>query len=341
MRRPLPGSKRYEYQLKLHSPAILGNERARGDLPRVHGSQLRGLFRRRFEVATRTQLDSGISRLWGDAAIRGIVQVSDAFPEREPKYEVRFRTIIDNRKGSPKAGNLVLENVITSGEIFKGELFLSDQLTSEEKFFLRLSMRGFHSIGLRTRGGFGACEIEIINSEETAENLFPEFLRDEQSLLFVPEHHKVFIPRLIKSAEFTTDLINETIRSKNIDIGRFSSRDFEKLIAELLRLNGFDVELTPETRDGGFDILAIRHENFFGKLKFIVECKKYAQDRPVTIEPVRSLLGVAHSYRAHKALLVTTSRFTKDAQTFATENSTHIELRDYIALRDWLGQLAM
>jgi restriction system protein len=42
-------------------------------------------------------------------------------------------------------------------------------------------------------------------------------------------------------------------------------RKFEEVIASVFRQGGFEVELTPETRDGGIDIIAVRRDALVGK----------------------------------------------------------------------------
>lgn len=340
MRSLLPRSNRYEYHLKLHSPAILGSELSQGSPHRIPGIQLKALFRRRFEEIVRTQIDSGTSRLWGDTGIRGIAQVSDAISEQDPKLELLHQVAIDRFTGAVKTGALFQTQAISSGTLFKGTILLSDHLTLEEEFLLRLSVRGFHSIGRSTVGGLGSCEIHLIALDETTENIFPILIDADASSLLIPEQNTPIIPQLIESAQIASNIVDESIRNGTFDPSRLSSREFEEFIAELLQRDGYEVELTPRTRDGGFDMLALQHNDFIGELKFIVECKKYAAHNPVTIEPVRSLLGVAHAKSAHKALLVTTSRFTRDATKFATENQSHLQLRDFTALREWLAKLA-
>ena len=106
-----------------------------------------------------------------------------------------------------------------------------------------------------------------------------------------------------------------------------SPREFEELVAELFSKQGFDVELTPETRDGGCDIIATKN---IGGLPFmlLIECKKYAKGNPVGVSLVRSLLGVQGDRKANKAVLVTTSRFTKSARDFANRQQHLISLMD-------------
>ena len=112
-------------------------------------------------------------------------------------------------------------------------------------------------------------------------------------------------------------------------------RKFEELIAELLAREGLEVHLTPETRDGGRDILAF-HQTPVGKLLYLVECKRFRPDRPVGIAIVQRLYGVVQQERANAGLVVTTSRFSNGALTFADTVQHQLRLRDYEALKIWL-----
>lgn len=78
-------------------------------------------------------------------------------------------------------------------------------------------------------------------------------------------------------------------------------RKFEELIAELLRAKGYEVELTPRTRDGGFDILAIKKGDL-GSALTLVECKRYAETNKVDVGIVRGLYGVVEEKRATQGL---------------------------------------
>ncbi len=112
-------------------------------------------------------------------------------------------------------------------------------------------------------------------------------------------------------------------------------RHFEELVAEIFRDFGFDVILTPQSRDGGADIRAIRKDSA-GTLLYMIECKRYAPTRPVGVDIVRGLYGVATAERASCGLIATTSRFTKDAKEFANKFKYQMSLRDYNDLVGWL-----
>jgi hypothetical protein len=113
-------------------------------------------------------------------------------------------------------------------------------------------------------------------------------------------------------------------------------RKFEELVAHIFQNQGFDVTLTPKTRDGGRDIQAVS-KNSLGNMLYLIECKRYKSSNKVGVEFVRSLYGVKQSERATKGILVTTSSFTKDALNFASPLQYELSLRDYEGLKEWLN----
>lgn len=113
-------------------------------------------------------------------------------------------------------------------------------------------------------------------------------------------------------------------------------RDFEELIAEVFDGFGYQVELTKRTRDGGRDIVAIAGRNQLVSSKYLVECKRYKASNKIGIQPVRSLFGVLHDEGATKAILATTSSFTKDANDFIERNKWVLEGRDFEGILQWL-----
>jgi restriction system protein len=116
-----------------------------------------------------------------------------------------------------------------------------------------------------------------------------------------------------------------------------SSREFEQLVAELLSREGFEVELTPPSNDGGFDIAAAQRSGL-GRFLFLVECKKYAEDRPVGVEIVRGLHGVVSQRHATAGIVATTSHFTRGAVEFQRTLEYQLSLRDFGHLKEWLAR---
>lgn len=94
-----------------------------------------------------------------------------------------------------------------------------------------------------------------------------------------------------------------------------SPRKFEELVADLFRNQGFEVMLTPRSRDGGMDVIAVQRSGI-GTVMIIVECKRYAATNKVGVEIVRGLYGVVEQHRATQGIVATTSYFTRGAQEF-------------------------
>lgn len=114
-------------------------------------------------------------------------------------------------------------------------------------------------------------------------------------------------------------------------------RKFEELIAAIFRNQGFYVELTPETRDGGFDAIAIQSDHFTGTQSYVVECKRNAPTWKVGIGVVRSIYGVLNDRNATKAIVVTTSSYTEGAKRFGDRHLARLSLRDYNDVVAWLN----
>jgi restriction system protein len=100
-----------------------------------------------------------------------------------------------------------------------------------------------------------------------------------------------------------------------------SSRNFENLTERLYNSMEYQTWLTQPTRDGGRDIIA--------KIKvgarqefLLVECKRYADT--IDVGKVRGLYGVVSSEKANRGVLVTSGRFSLDAQKFADDNSIQL-----------------
>jgi restriction system protein len=117
-------------------------------------------------------------------------------------------------------------------------------------------------------------------------------------------------------------------------------RKFEELVATIFRNNGFNVELTPETRDGGIDIVAVQKDGFGGSILNLVECKRYLPENKVGIGVVQRMFGVVEQHRATQGIIVTTSSFSRDAQTCAQSSQYRLGLKGYTDLSKWLAVFA-
>lgn len=143
------------------------------------------------------------------------------------------------------------------------------------------------------------------------------------------------IPFVAPQILTTNDLLIEQLQRSPDDLFTISPRQFEEVIADLLSDMGFDVELTPATRDGGKDILAYMKTDI-GKFLCLVEAKQYDKSRPVGVSLIRSLYGTLVDHQATSGMLVTTSRFAKPAQDFQERHQYQLSLKDYSDVVSWL-----
>ncbi len=117
---------------------------------------------------------------------------------------------------------------------------------------------------------------------------------------------------------------------------RLDGRQFEEVVAELLHDRGYDVNLSPKGPDGGVDIYAAERSGI-GSFLYLVQCKKYAAHRPVSLDVVQRLHGRVAADKATAGLLVTTSHFTRPAEAFAEQVRYQLSLREFQDLYEWLS----
>jgi restriction system protein len=155
---------------------------------------------------------------------------------------------------------------------------------------------------------------------------------EEGVLLYAPPKPIIQIPKLIVSS--SENIIRRLAEQPNL-LYSIHPRKFEEVIAEVFQKNGFDVELTRTTRDGGKDIIAV-YKRMGISTKYVIECKRYSKENKVSLAIVQRLLGVKIATAANKGILATTSTFTRDAIIFTSNHLWDLELKDYNDIVSWL-----
>lgn len=139
-------------------------------------------------------------------------------------------------------------------------------------------------------------------------------------------------------------LLNEAVNIREVILDIYknhhrlldvTSRQFEELIAELLSSQGFSVELTKQTRDGGYDIIAISSMVNQAPQKWLVECKRLSSKK-VGIEVVRSFKEVVEATHVNRGIIATTSYFSADAMRKQRETPYLLDFRDKDAVMNWI-----
>lgn len=103
------------------------------------------------------------------------------------------------------------------------------------------------------------------------------------------------------------------LSSQPNSLHRIEPRTFEMLVAEMFRSHGWEVEVTAQSRDGGFDILAMRRRDPTN-IRILVEAKRWSPNRPVGVSIVRSLYGLRASQSFSQVVLATSSYVSQPAK---------------------------
>lgn len=181
-------------------------------------------------------------------------------------------------------------------------------------------------MGMRMGMGMGPrANIRMVNRRPKSTDEVLYELRDAKSCsIWLPDIDEELIDALKKNPE---------------GVYSFNPQRFEKLVASIFRNQGFDIILTPETKDGGYDIIAVNNDQFTGSKRFLVECKRYKEENRVGVGIVRGLYGVVCDENATKGLVVTSSYFTKGARNFETRNIDRLALHDYSDFSGWIRKI--
>jgi restriction system protein len=131
----------------------------------------------------------------------------------------------------------------------------------------------------------------------------------------------------IKSVTLFSNISN---RGASEVISKLSWQDFEFLLSEWFRKQGYATEITGGGgADGGIDIKLSKD----GKTS-LVQCKHYKAWK-VSVKTVREFFGIVTAENASEGYIVTSGRFTNDAYTFAEGKNIHlIDGRDLVEMLD-------
>lgn len=85
-------------------------------------------------------------------------------------------------------------------------------------------------------------------------------------------------------------------------------RKFEQFIAKQFKIKNFKVILTPQTNDGGKDIIIEKNS-----IKTYIECKYWNSNKTIGREEIQKLAGAAMTDGVKNAIFITTSTYNENA----------------------------
>jgi HJR/Mrr/RecB family endonuclease len=121
---------------------------------------------------------------------------------------------------------------------------------------------------------------------------------------------------------------------------RLNPRVFEETVAELLDKMGYQVCLTPRSRDKGRDVIA-SIDTPAAPVLMLVECKRYSETRLVGPEPITRLWFRLFDDTANMAMVITTSSFQPVAKEIAKSRGYQISLKEGDDFIKWIKSLVV
>lgn len=97
-------------------------------------------------------------------------------------------------------------------------------------------------------------------------------------------------------------------------LGQMGWRDFELLVGQLFKKQGYRIAEGAGSQDGGIDITLTDSE---GKI-LLVQCKHWKSSK-VGVAVVRELAGVVQLNQAHSGIVVCSGRYTREARAEAEQ----------------------
>ena len=110
--------------------------------------------------------------------------------------------------------------------------------------------------------------------------------------------------------------------------------DFQVLIYEVLRNQGFHVELGARSGDGGVDIRMYQRDPI-GDVLTAVQVKRYKADRKIGLEAVQALHGARVVENMGSTMFVTTSDYLPSSRAFAARSSVSMALCTSEDVLEW------
>lgn len=117
-------------------------------------------------------------------------------------------------------------------------------------------------------------------------------------------------------------LLQESIPNRFMNL---TPNQFEDFIVTLFKDMGYTSELTPRSNDYGGDVLAQNESE-----KIIIQVKRYNRNNTVGVQDINQVIGAKQYYKADKAMIITTSKFSRNGKRLA--NQTDVELWDWSKL---------
>lgn len=138
----------------------------------------------------------------------------------------------------------------------------------------------------------------------------------QKNIDFSPKEICILLANYIDKREL--DLTINSISSTTNSFSKLSGPDFENLLYRLYEALGYSVQMTGKTGDQGGDLIATQ-----GQERLLVQAKCY-KDCSVGNKAIQEAAAARSHYDCNKAVVITTSVFTKEATELAKTNKVEL-----------------
>jgi len=141
--------------------------------------------------------------------------------------------------------------------------------------------------------------------------------------------------RIAVSALCSQTLIDSIAENPEV-LETIAKDNFEALCSELFARRGFEVDLFRTSKDDGIDFLAV-HSDGLDPIIMCVQCKhpdNYTKSLPVST--VREIYGVAKANDYNKCLVITSTKYSREAKKFMQLKPEEISLADREDILNWV-----
>lgn len=113
-----------------------------------------------------------------------------------------------------------------------------------------------------------------------------------------------------------SDVLKESVPNRFLNL---TPSQFEEFVCELFKDSGYHAEITKASGDFGADILLEKDGE-----KIAVQVKRYETKNKVGVQNINQVVGAKAYYSCDRAMVVTTSSFTKSGQKLARKTQTEL-----------------
>ncbi len=130
------------------------------------------------------------------------------------------------------------------------------------------------------------------------------------------------IEERFKNAITKYKLLNNSKGNKVVtiaDLDMLSGVDFESFLSQLFIKLGYQTTITPASNDYGVDLIVTKNGETIA-----IQAKRYSEGNVVGISAIQEAIGGMNFYKTDKAMVITTSSYTQNAQNLAKESGVII-----------------